>query len=536
MLKFVRYFFIIFLITTVLPLVVMFFYVDHKMLGIFKIENQNMVNIINADLKASLNKYLAVQEGEIFSETYDKYYENMSLPQLKELFTGYHVDEAPAERKILSFYESDGEAIYSVTILPLKFSALPGIKLSKKVDLKTLHPGGPFDIRITQFDDKGNEVSSQDFADLFNRNKTRPHKENVKKYLTKGIKNNTVNIKGENGVKVATITILPLDFRPGPPYFKLQNKFGLLILFAGILSSFISALLINRIFIKPLLNISEATKHVVKGDMSFRLPLNSKNQHILDTYKYFNEMIEGLKEKETIRQSFISNLTHDLRTPLLAQERSLELIAESFKQHDLLNEYELAISLEKSNAHLLRMVNLILDSYSFDAARLKIVCSKIDLPKLVEGCYEKLKTLIDNKKITFINNLPQDTKPVCVDIICIKRIIINLISNAIENTSDGSTIQIGLCEDAPQGYIKIFVLDNGNGIPEKEIEYIFDRYYSGYSAERKLGTGLGLDVCKKLVEAHGGTIEASSKIGQYTKITLALPLFSDDNEEEPVSD
>ena len=108
-------------------------------------------------------------------------------------------------------------------------------------------------------------------------------------------------------------------------------------------------------------------------------------------------MILNLQTKEKLRESFISNLTHDLRAPLVSQSQSLEFISQKFKEIGLTNEYELAESLAKNNEHLLKMVNLILDSYSFDPEKLKLSIEKADLYEIIEDCKEQLKPLLAEK-------------------------------------------------------------------------------------------------------------------------------------------
>ncbi len=509
----------------VIPLLSMFFWTHAKVKHMSENMSQDMVNILYTKLKTTSTQYLELQESDILSKIYEKNPENITLKELQNLLDEYQVEQlSPDPPKVLSYYEtreSEQPGLYSVTVLPLKNSKTHGIKISSKVDVNELHPGGPFGLDVFYLDKNNKKILEEHIEDPAIIHRMKKH-HSRKPFRDANLVNNVLEIKGENGKPVARIVIIPE--MPPPPGFIFDNALGLIILFAGIILSLITGFYINKSFIRPLLRISEATKSVAKGDLSFRLPIDVRQKYILDTYINFNNMITGLKEKDDLRKNFISNLSHDLRTPLLAQERSLDLIAQKFQALGVENEYELAKSLEKNNSHLLRMVNLILNSYSFDSAQLKLVLTDINISEFIDNCYEKLKPLIVEKNILFKNEIPEDRPPIKGDAISFERIFINLISNAIENTPKNGEIKVYSEANPKDNYLKIYVEDNGNGISDEDLGHIFDRYYSGKSFERQLGAGLGLDVCKKLIEMHNGGIEVESKLGHYTKFIVTFPL------------
>ncbi len=522
MFRFVKYFFTIFLITMVIPLLSMFFWTHAKEKHMTANMHKDRTKIMYTKVKAASEQYLELQESDILTRVYEQHSDNMTLTGFQKLLNNYHVEPLSQElKKITSYYEigtSPPFGLYSVTVLPVKHSKLSGIKVLSRVDTNKLHPGGPFKLKLIYLDDEQQEIYEERIDDPASMHR-REHPP-AKHFQRAPSVDSTIELNGSDGQPVAQLVITSEMPMP-PPGIMLDNVLGIIILFMGILLSLITGLYINKSFIKPLLRISDGTKHVTKGDLSFRLPIDVRQKYILDTYRNFNEMIAGLKEKDDLRKSFISNLTHDLRTPLLAQERSLDLISQKFKALDLNNEYELSKSLQKNNSHLLRMVNLILDSYSFDSAQLKIVYSEIKISKFIDSCYEKLKPLVIEKNISFKNDISTELPPIKGDSVCFERIFINLISNAIENSLQNGEIRI--YSNIEGNSVKIYVEDNGNGISEEDINFIFDRYYSGKSYERKLGTGLGLDVCKKLIEMHNGSIEVESKLGHFTRFIVTLP-------------
>ena len=168
------------------------------------------------------------------------------------------------------------------------------------------------------------------------------------------------------------------------------------------------------------------------------------------------------------------------------------------------------------------MVNIILESYQFDSQKQQLSFSNVNLSKLVNDCLEKLNPLLLDKNLKVSNNIPENIQEIKADIIALRRVFINLISNAVENLSQNDKIEINAEEF--NNNIRITVEDNGPGIAKDDMEHIFEQYYTGKSLDRKLGSGLGLYVCKKLVELHNGEITVESEVGKYTKFTIQLPI------------
>ncbi len=538
MFRFARYFFFVFLITTVIPLLLMFVWTNHQMQ---RMEHEREHHLLDVGVKQLNNltfQYLKMQESDILEKIQDLSQQNFSDSDFSRIFAPAKVEKAKAQ-KVESYYEvlniSGVPEIYGVSVVPFGKSA---IKISHQVNLSKLRPNGPFDVELYL----GAEISKKSFmASIHDPFMPKPpgmgHPfldetppplvyENPRTF-----EYGKVPILGRNGETVATLLIKTgLHKKPMEFGKSFENIFGLIILLAGSVSSLLVGFYINRNFIKPLFIISEASKQVQNGNLSFRLDTNIKQRQILNTFTNFNRMIKGLREKDELRKNFITNLTHDLRTPLIAQERSLELISKEFEDLGMKDAYELAKGLEKNNNHLLRMVNLILESYRFDSETLNLEISLVNLSSLVDDCFEKLKPLSDQKNIVLLNRIPSDFIPVEGDITSFKRIFLNLISNDIENIEQNGTIKLDV--ELLGNFVKIYVEDDGPGISKEDINYIFDRYYTGKSDERKIGSGLGLDVCRKLVEMHSGEISVESEVNKYTRFIIKLPLKFQGNESK----
>lgn len=533
MLKFAKYFFIVFLITAILPLVLMFAWNNSQMEKFHNFMSKNAISTGEIRLEYTIKNYLKTQEGDILKKLYFIAPNEKNLDNLKTILKDYNIEvvNKPVKSPV-SFYERKNFDLCCVTLLPFDKSS-KGLKISKTVNLEILRPTGPYNLEL-KFDKNAPEYEFKNIAfdpmafgpqkkafNFANKLFKPPYKHNLKRDVT--IKDSAEN-------PIAYIT-LQLAF--GPSRGKIDSiNTSLMILLVGIISSLIIGLLIKKVFVVPVMALSRATREIKKGNFAFKLDTNSKNEIIKNIYENFNDMAQNLEAKEKLRSSFISNLTHDLRTPLVSQAQSLEFISQKFKEIGLQNEYELAESLAKNNDHLLKMVNLILESYCFDPSKLKLNIEKVSLYEIVEDCKEKLKPLLnDNEKtIEFINDIYPKSTLIDADLFNLTRVFMNLFSNAIENTSKNSYIKAAARFEEED--VLITIEDNGNGIAEEDLKFIFDRYYSGKSLERKLGSGFGLSVCEKLIKMHGGEISVESELNKFTRFTIKLPINSGQKKEQ----
>ena len=524
MLKFAKYFFIVFLITAILPLVLMFAWNNSQMEKFHNAMAKSAMSTGLMRLEYSVKTNLKVQEGDILRKLYYILPNDKNLSHIKNILNDYNTEviQKPIKTPV-SFYERKNFDLYCVTLVPFDNST-KGLKISKPVSLDLLRPTGPYTIELRfNKDDAAYEFKNVAFDPMaFGPPKkvflllsrvAKPHyKENSRREIA---------LKGEDNSNAAYLTI---ELAFGPFRGMIDSIFtSLIILLVGILSSFVIGLIIKRVFVTPVMALSKAADQVKKGNLNFKLDATSKIEIIKNLYENFNDMILNLQTKEKLRESFISNLTHDLRTPLVSQSQSLEFISQKFKEIGLTNEYELAESLAKNNEHLLKMVNLILDSYSFDPEKLKLSIEKADLYEIIEDCKEQLKPLLAEKNIEFVNNIYKGGTLIEADLFQIKRVLINLLSNAIDNTSSENKY-IKAAARFEDEEVLITIEDNGNGIAKEDLKFIFDRYYSGKSLERKLGSGFGLSVCQKLIDMHNGQITVESEINKYTKFIITLPL------------
>lgn len=344
----------------------------------------------------------------------------------------------------------------------------------------------------------------------------------------------TAELKNSEGRIIATIRVQALHSPPPIAQFQnLSNMLSLIILVAGLCSSVLAGLYIERNFIRPLLNLSDVAQKVKRGNLDIRIETAKvKQSDVRQTLENVNLMLDGLKEKDQLRNSFISNLTHDFRTPLIAEGRSLEILAQEFHKLGLEPQEKLALGILKNNEHLLLMVNELLETYQTEAEMFTLSLQPGSIPQLVTECFEQMIPLAEPRDIVLVQKFPENFPPMMMDVNVLKRVLINLIGNAIENIPRGSRIEI-IGQQVALNMIEVRVRDNGQGISPEELQHVFDRYYAGSSDTRKLGSGLGLYICKLFVEAHHGTISVERVSDHYTDFILRLPIAGKGPPDDP---
>lgn len=300
----------------------------------------------------------------------------------------------------------------------------------------------------------------------------------------------------------------------------------LLITFAGIFA-LIFVILIGKWFendfIIPMNKLTLAFNEVSKDNLKDRLVIPVKSsKEAADSFDSFNTMLDNLEESKNLRNNLIATLTHDLRTPLLAQERVIEILKDENDSLDSEKRNQLLNGLIKSNYNLLEMVNTMLETYEYEDRVIPLNKEIILLNELVDICFSELEPLVKSKNITLKEYLPPEPIKLYANKNDLKRVLTNLIANAVKNIPKESEIKI--IAQILEKEIEIKITDNGPGIPPEMMAHVFERYFSGNTLQKKIGTGLGLYICRTIIEAHQGSIKVDSKPEEGTTFTIKLPL------------
>ncbi len=223
------------------------------------------------------------------------------------------------------------------------------------------------------------------------------------------------------------------------------------------------------------------------------------------------------------RQDFVSRLTHDLRTPLVAADRMLALFGQGALGTLSPQMAEVITIMARSNLNLLSMVNTLLEVYRFEAGRKTLVFQEVDLIQLLTEVVGELKPLAQEKALSIKLDLSEDsTKAMMMgDRLELHRLFTNLIGNAIKFTESGSvTIQLNSLIEGSK--INIEVADTGIGISPEELDTLFERFRQG--SHNSAGSGLGLYLSRRIVEAHQGDILVNSELGKGSVFIVILPI------------
>ena len=227
------------------------------------------------------------------------------------------------------------------------------------------------------------------------------------------------------------------------------------------------------------------------------------------------------REIETLKEDFVATLTHDLKVPIVAESNIINFLLNGTFGEITEKQQVALLNMKKSNEELVDLVQIILETYKIKETGIKLLKENIMLNKFISSIVDSTQPIANNSGIKIYFTPSRDIK-VTADSMQLERVIKNLISNAIShsNTKAGIDIRTGVTAAYPSTWIA----DYGQGIPEKELQLIFNKYYSAAKKFRKIGTGLGLYLSQQIIKSHGGEITVQSEENVRTEFCIKLPL------------
>ena len=224
---------------------------------------------------------------------------------------------------------------------------------------------------------------------------------------------------------------------------------------------------------------------------------------------------------DNMRKEFVADVSHELKTPITSIMGYADTLLETDHDKEIETKFLGVISSEAK-----RMAKLVTDLLSlsrFDNNKVNIVKEEFDLGELAKKCQEKLQIEINKKKLKVNCFVTANVPPVYAEKDGIERVIINILSNSIKYTNENGTINIYVGFVYNDAYIKI--IDNGIGIPEEDLERIFERFYRVDKARTREmgGSGLGLSIAKEILDRNNGTIDIKSKLNEGTEVVIRIP-------------
>ncbi len=249
---------------------------------------------------------------------------------------------------------------------------------------------------------------------------------------------------------------------------------------------------------------------------SIRLSLDdNKKRYVLIIKDVTNE-----REIETLKEDFVATLTHDLKVPIVAEANILDfLLAGKFGEINEKQEVALK-NMKSSNKELIELVQIVLETYKIKEKGIKLLKENIKLNGFINGIIDDITPFAAMAGLKVNFNPTRDIK-VTADPMQLQRVIKNLINNAISHSNTKKDIDIKTGEIP--GFITISVIDYGQGIPQKDLKLIFNKYYSAAKKFRKIGTGLGLYLSQQIIRSHGGEITVESEENVQTEFCIKIP-------------
>jgi two-component system sensor histidine kinase/response regulator len=238
-------------------------------------------------------------------------------------------------------------------------------------------------------------------------------------------------------------------------------------------------------------------------------------------------------ELERTKADFTAMLIHDLRSPIGGIKSILELLEEPLVKKRPIQDIhrELLSSAQEAAVHVLQLINDVLDLSKFEAGKMTLNRTHVQLKEIAETVVKQLNAQLRQKEIEIKSFVGEDVAPVFADVHKIEQVFSNILSNALKFTPARGTIVITIekieGKTPDEGtFIQASLSNEGPGILPEELSTIFERYKQGTSAQMvsTKSTGLGLAICKLIVEAHGGTIVAESEPGKLTTVRFSLPV------------
>ncbi len=302
----------------------------------------------------------------------------------------------------------------------------------------------------------------------------------------------------------------------------LYSQVGKFFLWGGLVAvgfAFIVTFLISRPILAPVKALGQAAQRIGRRDFSTRLNLKS-NTELGELAGAFDSMADDLEKTEQFRRNLITDTAHELRTPLANIGGYLEAVRDGVLQPDI----RIINSLYEEVTLLTRLVEDLQELSLAESGQLKLVRQTENVISFINQVISTTTPTALAKGIT-LHYAPSDQLPMCdIDIQRIRQVLHNLIDNAIAHTPAGGVINLSTVRK--DDWVVISVSDTGEGIPASDLPYIFERFYRVDRSRTRStgGHGLGLTIARRLVEAHGGTIEVESVSGKGSRFSFTVPI------------
>jgi signal transduction histidine kinase len=296
----------------------------------------------------------------------------------------------------------------------------------------------------------------------------------------------------------------------------------LFTILAAVVASLLVSVLLARRLSNPIREMEQATRRIAAGDLDVRLGDHPPDE-IGRLAQSINHMSARLKHLEAARAQFISEISHDLRTPLTAIKGLLVNLMDAAGPDE---QPSLEIA-ERETDRLIRLVNQLLDFSRWQGERLELNRRPVDVGVIACAAVTLSEGRAHHRNITLNTDVPPTLPTISADPDRLQQVILNLLDNALKFTPSGGQVTLAVTQG--KGEVEVSVQDTGRGMSDEEREMAFESYYRGEGG----GAGLGLTIARAIVEAHGGRMGIESSVGQGTRVWFTLRQPFDGVHPEP---
>lgn len=300
----------------------------------------------------------------------------------------------------------------------------------------------------------------------------------------------------------------------------LQNHMALYFIAAAIIAMVI-ALVVSRVITKPIETLTRGIQRMGRGDLSVRVPVKGSGE-LKRMSETFNVMSEKLEMLDKSRNQFVSNASHELKTPLSTMKILLEnIIYQPEMDADLRTEFLSDVNREINRLNLI--ISDLLTLVSMDSKTMRLNRETFRFADVVTDVLHSL-SVVAEKRHQEIKLQIADICEMYADRAKLTQVVYNIMDNAIKYTPEGGIIRVRLIRSGRDAIL--YIADNGPGIPKEDQPHIFDRFYRVDKARSRDtgGTGLGLSIVNQMVLMHGGSVSVQSEEGHGSTFTVELPI------------
>jgi len=291
------------------------------------------------------------------------------------------------------------------------------------------------------------------------------------------------------------------------------------------IASFVVIYFITEKIVAPIKQMTYATRDFAKGKFDVKTPVVGEDE-IAELATAFNSMADSLAHYEYTRSSFLANVSHDLRTPMTSIAGFIDGILEGAIPPEKQPHYLEIIGQEVKR--LSRLVSSLLDISRMEAGNRKFEKTPFDICEMARIILLSFESKIDAKHLDVEFDAEEDRLMVFSDKDAINQVLYNICDNAVKFSKEGGKYRIRIREEASKAVISVY--NEGDGIPNEDLPYVFDRFYKSDKSRSldKTGVGLGLYICKTIMDNLGEDISVSGIHGQFCEFTIKLTKHKED--------